>query len=765
MEQIKFQIEAGKILKLLANEIYDSPYALLRENVQNAYDAILIRKAVDDSFSPRIDITINGAEIAIADNGIGMSKYTVENNFWKAGASGKNTPEARTAGVVGTFGIGAMANFGICCYLKVETHLYGDNTTIISDVEKDKLSVTDDCINVEEKTETRDAGTTVFATLDKGIPFSLNDACNYLNQYVQYLNIPVYLNGNNISQKSYLGPQKEKAFFSKVDVNVVGIKFNLYFFQSGNTVSICIDTLSLGSSPIMGDIYLIQNQRNIYGLRNYFGLAQMPIATTFNFGGIVNLSILQPTAGREAISRESIQTISSIILFVENILAEEYSKQDICDSNPSFLQYISQRGKYNLAGKIRIQAKPTDEYIKLETVTPNMSGKEVLYYSGTDNTIIQQFANENTLLLMLSKDSPRRQIQQQVLSSKAIKSVPDKPTISNIFSDSNLSPAELSLKFRISSIMKDDYFLDANVLFAEISHNIPNLIEMENNLLTIYLTRNSGNISQLLTMYKESWSLFDSFVKDYIRNHLYAKFSMHVPSSTRVGADALYRILQQKKELYTIDSDEEGELEILIKDYSAGKTSFENVLKVTAGLQQQHQQTVRSEQIGSVEKELSPIITATTTTPEDVQVQNVEVAAPPILNTSVDTNKKILRALEQHANLNNYTLFLGLSDKLYDRNGDFFYQPHTTKIIWGMHKIIYIFTHLSNTMTLYYDIELKTRFMDIPPGGKSIATTTIVTKNRIFIPVIAELSPCFEIQGSSISFHVRYDLITDFENN
>ena len=33
MGQIEFNIETQRILKLLANDIYDSPYALLRENV------------------------------------------------------------------------------------------------------------------------------------------------------------------------------------------------------------------------------------------------------------------------------------------------------------------------------------------------------------------------------------------------------------------------------------------------------------------------------------------------------------------------------------------------------------------------------------------------------------------------------------------------------------------------------------------------------------------------------------------------------------
>ena len=37
---IVFQVETKRVLQILAREIYDSPLALIRENVQNAYDAV-----------------------------------------------------------------------------------------------------------------------------------------------------------------------------------------------------------------------------------------------------------------------------------------------------------------------------------------------------------------------------------------------------------------------------------------------------------------------------------------------------------------------------------------------------------------------------------------------------------------------------------------------------------------------------------------------------------------------------------------------------
>ena len=47
-ERITFEVETTRILGILSSEIYDSPKAFLRENVQNAYDAILMRCTAGD---------------------------------------------------------------------------------------------------------------------------------------------------------------------------------------------------------------------------------------------------------------------------------------------------------------------------------------------------------------------------------------------------------------------------------------------------------------------------------------------------------------------------------------------------------------------------------------------------------------------------------------------------------------------------------------------------------------------------------------------
>ena len=66
---MRLKVDIKKIIKLLAKDIYDSPYALLRENLQNAYDAILMRKVLDPNpFEPCIRMNVSGDKVIISDN-------------------------------------------------------------------------------------------------------------------------------------------------------------------------------------------------------------------------------------------------------------------------------------------------------------------------------------------------------------------------------------------------------------------------------------------------------------------------------------------------------------------------------------------------------------------------------------------------------------------------------------------------------------------------------------------------------------------------
>src|SRR6266478_3492881 len=167
-ERIPFDVETERILQILSSEIYDSPKAFLRENVQNAYDAILMRCSAQGLAlaSCRITIIVEKARLTVGDDGIGMTDEVLRNNFWKAGSSGKKSELAQRAGVIGTFGIGAMANFGVCTALKVETRHIDSDITLVSSARREDLRIAHNCIDLERVADVRGPGTIVKVELD-----------------------------------------------------------------------------------------------------------------------------------------------------------------------------------------------------------------------------------------------------------------------------------------------------------------------------------------------------------------------------------------------------------------------------------------------------------------------------------------------------------------------------------------------------------------------------------------------------------------------
>lgn len=762
-DKIAFEVETARVLEILSKEIYDSPLALLRENVQNAYDAILMRCTQDQSslHEATINLTIEPGRLVITDDGIGMTEEVLRNNFWKAGSSGKKTELARRSGVIGTFGIGAMANFGVCTKLRVETRAVGSDVTLISVAERAKLSFSQECIDLERVQDTRSAGTVLSAELDSQSPLTEQAAAAYLEPYVAFLPVRVNLNGRLISQRSYSGvvsrgfqpcggkTSATSGYEAKVEVSL----------DSNGQVQAKMSNVKLQGVHIAGELLLVQNSGQLMGLRNHFGLAPVPVSGHYQLGGYANLSVLQPTAGREALSRESIVHVNNLVNLAETAITEIIAASDAADRNTSFQQYIVSHKRIDLGGKVTITALPDNRNVALSDIQEYCAGKRVFYYVGTDSAILQTFAGPESILLQVSQSNPRRKLQlQYVTQMLAIPDVPDKATVTKEYQPKDLLIEEASMLARVMATLSDDYLLvDVNVQFADITHGVPVLVAKEGDSVRIWLARNSSMVKPVIAAYRTAFEVFGGFVKDFVRNHLYQRVSDYVPSSTREGAEALARVLQRNRELYRYEENELGDLEPLLGDYLAGDITLAQVLSTAKSSARPFTQTVRQEQIGSLEEALPDVVKSGE---DDTPEPNQEFEpTPAILREEVSCSLKILTTNGKYRQLNNYEMFLGLSDRLVKREGEFFRYPHTTKIIWAGHRIIYIFTEASGKITLYYDIELREPLEEKTASGAMFPTTTLVLKNRIYVPVPQLLQSAFKLVNGAKEFYVRFDTI------
>lgn len=769
-DQIAFQVETSRVLEILSREIYDSPLALLRENLQNAYDAVLMRSALEGIplTDGLIEIEVAAKRLVVADNGIGMAEDVLRNNFWRAGSSGKNSELAKQSGVIGTFGIGAMANFGVARSLRVETRACEADVTLVSVAHRDTLSIAKECIGLERLTGIRSPGTTITVDLDDASTLDLADAKEYLHPYVRFLPVAVRLNGELISQQSLEGrfAQKTQAM---ARLPVLAATLGAYQASVDTLVdfngSVCasVSQIKCDGEPIAGEMTLVQNGGQLMGLRNYFGLAPIPVSGFYQFGGMVNLSILQPTAGREALSRESIEQVSRLVTIAEWAVSQRLAETDYADKNTCFMQHVVSLGQVQLAKNVTIEVLPQAEAVPLGHVTLRANGRTLHYYTGRDQAIMQTFASDQSWLLNISQANPRRQLQTKYVTDVLrVPGVPDRATILRKFDGTELTLEEAALVVRVAATLSEDYFLsDAEVRFAQISHGVTFLVEKPGNTLEIYLARDSATIRPVLACYGTAYEVFGGIVKDFVRNHLYKRVSQYVPSTTKEGADALCRILQRNRELYRYEESDLGELEPLLSDYLAGDATLGEILRRAKSVARPQTVRVQSNQVGQVEQALPDVVESVSAATEPVTEGAEYEAAPSIMRPEVTCDMKILLTGQQYPQLNGFKLFLGLSDRLFKREGDFFRAPHTTKVIWGGHRVIYIFGHASGRLTLYYDIELKEQLTERQASGVMVPTTTLFTKDRIFVPVPPPLVPEFRITEGVKEFFVRFDTVVN----
>ena len=244
-------------------------------------------------------------------------------------------------------------------------------------------------------------------------------------------------------------------------------------------------------------------------------------------------------------------------------------------------------------------------------------------------------------------------------------------------------------------------------------------------------------------------------MKDFVREHIYQQIRNYIPSSQKQGRDALYQRLKANRELFRLQEGDYGEIETLLADFLSGKVEFSEVIRSSGRRASRQRQEVSNEQIGTFENELPDIIES----PALSSQADEAYPMPPILRPHLTSDMKVLTVATEYARLNNFQMFLAVSDRMARRDGDFLRWPHTTRLMWGAHRVTYIFMESTGEISLYYDIELKVPLDIDQTGGRMLPTTTIVTKNRIYVPVPKALEPAFQATDGTKEFYVRFDTI------
>ena len=760
-EKRPFAIEISRVIELLAAQIYPTPFALLRENVQNSFDAILLRRHLGQQFEPRIDVTIEPKRVCVSDNGVGMSRDDLANHFWRAGSSSKNTDDARAAGVVGTFGIGAMANFGIAEELHVESEsaLTGERTACAA--ARSTLSVTEDCISFEPQPSSGSPGATVTAIMQEDKAINVAEAQTYIAQFVAYLPIDVHVNVGKVSGQPIEDsvPQLTRTWSVSEQGLDLGDGFKADIDLTGafnGEVRIVLHNIESGSEKLDGRMALRQGIGNLRTFRSGFGLATTSVTSIYGFGGIADFLFLEPTAGREALTTESMQLLQKIVTRVDELVSLHLAQRPESNASTPFVAWAAKRGRYDLCSNLRVRIEPGGS-LPLFQVRVNSQKTPVLVYSGTDTATIKH-ASEDRPIIMLTRGRPRRDCELNYLRQNCkIEELSVEPTVLKPKSELETTAAEKALAFRLASILSTDYFLETHIRFGTISHGLPVLVTERDSPIVVFIEPTGTTIQLILELYDKQYAAFGHMSKDFVRNMIFSRVSDLVPSATRQGAEAFLKSIHRTREIFEYEAADLENLTSLWKDYMSGKLTFQQATERSNRVATRSYQIVDRAAAGAVRDVVPDVIDNQSATEQQPGPEYGPL--PPIQRLDMKTDKKLLTIEDNEPPLKGYRCFLALTNRIHEERGDFFLQPHRTSVVWGGQKALFVFEHHSGEFGLYYDLQTQNLISD-QSGGGSFESCTIVMKNRIFIPIPPPIEPNFlPHEAEKKRFEVRCDIL------
>lgn len=751
-------VDLEKILPILAREIYTTPFAFLRENVQNAFDAIRLQKHRERvaglEADHRIVITLDGDRLSISDTGIGMTKEDLATLFWSIGKSGKHTNEARAAGVVGTFGIGGMANFGICSRLEVVTRTQDADKAVRSVAERAKLSAKEDCVFYDFGPKDFDRGTTVTGTLMQNV--TVEEVSTYLQPIVQYLDVPIFINEQVLSGKPFPSVTREGGKTVLVEQGPVKASMYVRARQSGQA-EVEVDQLTWSGKPAELRAVFSTTRGVTAAYQHGFMLANVPVTTLFGLGGVIDSRVLRPTAGREAVTDESRNMVQRLLGAVERALAEHIAATPgLPERFSSFFRYLSQHGRWDLAGSATVRIQGSNTRKTLASLSGRPKDKTYFAREGHDPAIMQAYSEQGKLVVLLSSDGNRQNVERNYLT-RYCNAAPleDRVTCLEVVKD--LSISELALKYQLNDRLRGRYLVDnLNVQAGRLSHGamLWSPPSPDDNK-TLFVDFKHPTISRIVQL-RESMSfeaVFDVFIRDSVLPHLEAAF----PELRKRDFDALLRKLQSTVEYFEIDPGDIGRIQQLA---SATNMSPEVIAAVFGGKRPGSPRSnhVSRKDVAQLANKVNAVVQEAENISPDQILQELEVR---FLETEV--RAKIIDASEVQSHLGFARYYMALTPDAHVLYRRIFVERNpSTDFSWGGHRAGYLF-YSHGTSVVYYDLQFE-ELVGPHEGAERSGTVTlehrpIVFQNSVFLPIPGDFERHFVPIDKTVTFTVHHQIL------
>ena len=426
-KSFKAGIDFPSVLRIISKQIYETPLAFIRENVQNAVDAIRIQAYRDQKQSSdagyRIDIAVEDRVIRVRDNGTGMSADELRNFFWTIGASGKRTQEALAAGCVGTFGIGGFANFGVCEALEVTSQTEGaaeGTLTRLSEKDIDNAGGAIPDVTMQSSNEAAPRGTLVAGHLRESP--NIDQLRNYLRDFVRYVPTAIYFNGDKVSQRN-LSDLEDRENLTEIsggsqewqsgDLTITGRLYE----DRGHALTASVEGLSVDGDAVNLVGHLRFENGPIDVFKRGFKLCATQVGSTIGVSGRLDCDRFVPTAGRDSLDGDTTSLLGRITQGMERIAVEAVLENpERIAQHTRIFRYVVRQGLIERLSHVKVNlADGTEALLGTIRKRAEQGGVGVFFGTAQKQALNQIMQARGHIVVLLSADRFRRDAEMRYL--------------------------------------------------------------------------------------------------------------------------------------------------------------------------------------------------------------------------------------------------------------------------------------------------------------------------------------------------------------
>lgn len=566
----KVGIEFDSVLRAISKQIYETPHAFLRENVQNAIDAVRIQALRDGRDAGNseyiVEVQVDSEIVSVRDNGIGMSRKDLQGFFWTIGSSGKRGDEAKKAGCVGMFGIGGFANFGVCDRLVVtskDTESTRGTTTSLSAEDIRRAGTEIPKVTIVDSGDTNPRGTLVEGKLKA--PPNIEELKTYLRDFVRYVPIDIRFNGESISQEQFEALEEQD--------NLVQIGDGTRRWESGeavvmgrlwedrrHTLVASIEELVWRGANTSMKGRLRFEGGLLDAFKRGFKLCATQVPTTIGISGRLDCDLFVPTAGRDSLDSETMGLLGQLVTLLEHVAVDVVLESpDRIAQHTRIFRYISQRGMIEKMTNVPVRlADGTEATLGDIRHRASAGGVSVFYGTAKKYALSQVMHAQGHIVVQLSADRHRqaaeRNYLEQYCGGKAFDGIVDCAEIYHdlsIFERVFLSEVE-------RNIIRSYEIRDFDLIAGKLTEDIPSFVKERGGQgrVDIIVDVRHTEVAKLkdLGLNDLVYSLISIFCREYIGPAL-KKWS---PKFFGDGALNLEMFARRRSELWVLVKDDIG---------------------------------------------------------------------------------------------------------------------------------------------------------------------------------------------------------------